>query len=387
MNRGDWAGKRGWPAFLLLASTPGWLACAGDSASIDDASGNGASGEDAGEFASVDARVVVVVSDAEVAGTFAPLVDSFIADETGLYWYDGRGAVFARRAADPEVVELAPALDRSSGASFLEFVIGMADDEERLFVGQAFLQTGAIDYFPVPEFQPPGRLLVIPKNGDPARVVVELMDATITPIASDATRVIVHVQGANGGFYQLIRSSLELEPLPLRAPFYSSLRSGDTLYWSNNEYPPSLLRSRFDDAEPELVASMERNEFDVGPGYALTRQERLLEPDFVVAQNFVLHDAATGDERPFPGMGETISLETALDARHAYWFSYRGESPVMLPPTNPLFRLVRVDIESGALTLLNTPGFRLDAGARMIGQTAGHLYIQNAGEILAIEKP
>jgi hypothetical protein len=132
---------------------------------------------------------------------------------------------------------------------------------------------------------------------------------------------------------------------------------------------------------------MERTEFDVGPGYALTRQELLLEPDYVIAQNFVLHDAATGDERPLPGLGETISLETALDARHAYWFSYRGEGPGRLPPTNPLLRLVRVDVESDALTLLNTPGFRLDPGARIIGQSAGHLYLENAGNILAIEKP
>ena len=53
----------------------------------------------------------------------------------------------------------------------------------------------------------------------------------------------------------------------------------------------------------------------------------------------------------------------------------------------PQFRLVRVDIESGALTLLNTPGFRLDPGARMIGQSADLLYLHNAGQILAIEKP
>jgi hypothetical protein len=376
MNGRERATKRGWAGFLLGASAPGWLACAGDSVP-----------DEWGDLTSVDAQVDVVVSEAEVAGTFTPLVDSFIADDAGVYWYDARGAVFARRAADPEVVELKPPLARPAGEGYLEFVIGMADDEERLFVGQAFLQTGVVDFFPVPEFEPPGRLLVIPKRGGPATVVVELEDATITPIASDATRVIVHVLGANGGFYQLIRSSLELERLPLQAPFYSSYRGGDTLYWSNGYEPYSVFRSRFDDVEPAVFADVERGEIDVGPDYVLTRQERLLEPSFVIAQNFVLHEAATGEQRALPGLEETISLETALDARHAYWFSYGGAGPGELPPSAPPFRLMRVDIESGALTLVNTPGFPLSSGAHLLGQSAGLLYVENAGQILAIEKP
>jgi hypothetical protein len=349
MNRGNRAMRRGL-ALLSVASAFGGVACAGDSRS-----GRW------GELTSVDARVDVLVSDAEVAGTFTPLVDSFIADDSGVYWYDGRGAVFARRDGDAEVAQLKPPLARPPGEYFLEFAIGMADDEARLYVGQAFLETNVVDHFPVPEFVPPGRLVVIPKNGDPPTVVVELEDATITPVASDATRIIVFVEGANGGYYQLLRSSLELERLPLQAPFYSSYRDGD--------------------------ANPERGEIDVGPGYALTRQERLVEPDFRVEQNFVLHDIATGDERPLPGMGEPLSFETALDARHAYWFSYGGGRPGELAPTEPRVQLARVDIESGALTLLNTPGFQSDSGAHLVGQTADRLFVATAGQILAIEKP
>jgi len=375
MKGGERARRRGL-ALLSVASAFGGVACAGDSTS-----GRW------GELTSVDARVDVFVSDAEVAGTFTPLVDSFIADDSSVYWYDGRGAVFARRAGDAEVAQLRPPLARPPGEYFLEFAIGMADDEERLFVGQAFLQTNVVDHFPVPEFVPPGRLVVIPKNGDPPTVVVELDDATITPVASDAARVIVFVEGANGGYYQLLRSSLELERLPLEAPFYSSYRDGDALYWSNGYSPYSLYRSRFDDPEPTVVATPERGEIDVGPGYALTRQERLVEPDFRVEQNFVLHDIATGDERPLPGMGEPLSFETALDARHAYWFSHGGGRPGDLVPTEPRVQLVRVDIESGALTLLNTPGFQIDSGAHLVGQTADRLFVATAGQILSIEKP
>jgi hypothetical protein len=88
-----------------------------------------------------------------------------------------------------------------------------------------------------------------------------------------------------------------------------------------------------------------------------------------------------------PGLEETISLETALDARHAYWFSYGGAGAGGMPTSAPPFRLMRVDIQSGALTLLNTPGFPLSSGARLLGQSAGVLYVENAGQILAIEKP
>jgi hypothetical protein len=373
MKRGDRAKRRA--AFLLVASAPGWTACAGDSES-----------DRWGELTSVDVDVDVVVSEAEVAGEFVPPAESFIADDSAVYWYDSRGAVFARRTESLEVVQLRPPLARPEGEYFLEFPIGMADDDERLFVGQAFLQTGVTDFVPL-TFEPPGRLVVIPKDGSPATVVVELEGATIKPIASDATRVIVIVEGANGGFYQLVRSSLELERLPVQAPLNASYSGGDTLYWSNGYSPFELFRSRFDDAAPARVGDMERVEIDVGPGYALTRQERLVEPDYLVAQNFVLHDAATGAERALPGLGETISLETALDERHAYWFSYGGEGPGRLPPTDPSLRLVRVDIESGALTQLNTPGLQLNPGVRMVGQTADRLYLHNGGQIVAVEKP
>ena len=372
MDDGDRRSAQRWGALVVLASGIG----PGCSAVADD-----------GGLAHVDVRVDRLADGVDVAGTYSPLVTSFIADDSGVYWLDARHAVHALRSGDAEVVELKPPLERPEGESRLEFVIGMADDEERLFVGQAFLQTGATDYFPVPEFEPPGRLLVVPKRGGPAVVVAELADATISPIASDATRLIVFVEGRDvSGYYQLLRSSLELERLPLRAPFYSSVRSGDTLYWSDAQYPPTLLSSGFDDAGPKRLGTLENNVVDAGPGYVLSRAERIIEPSFDVAQNFVLHEAASGSERPLPGLDETISLDTALDARHAYWFSYRGESPTRLPPENPLLRLVRVDVSSGALTLLN-PEPALGPGARILGQNTEHLYVKSGGAILAIEKP
>jgi hypothetical protein len=128
---------------------------------------------------------------------------------------------------------------------------------------------------------------------------------------------------------------------------------------------------------------MERNEIDVGPGYVLSRRERFVEPNLSrqVTQNFVLHDVAEGSERELPGLGETISLTTALDAQHVYWLSYPGEIG------NPLLRLVRVDLASGALTVLSTPHHALDPDARIVGQELDTVYVQGGNELLAIDKP
>lgn len=338
-----------------------------------------------GEVTRVEARVEVLAADAAIGGSYTPLVDSFIADESAVYWFDGHGAVHARRSGEPEVVQLMPALEQPD-PSRQAVVVGIADDEERLFVGQAHVATGVVDHFPIPDFQPPGRLFVVPKDGSAPTLVVELARAIITPIASDAERVIVHVGGDGEGYYQLVRSSIELEPLPLSAPFFASERSGDVVYWSDGAHPPSLFRARFDEATPELVAVMERTEFDVGPGYALSRREQIL-PDYRVAQHFVFHDAATGGERALPGLGEAISSEALLDARHAYWLSIPGEEPGSLPPGAPQLRLVRVDVGSGELNELDTPGLSLERGAQLLGQSSRHLYVEDAGRILAIDKP
>jgi hypothetical protein len=366
---------RGAPC-LLVASSVGLSACAGTEASESD-----------GAARTVRASVRVIADDLTSGLTVTPLTPDLLADESGVYWYDALGFVFAQRRGSSEVLELRRGLGSAEGPR-TQRVLGMAADSEFLYVGDAFLEAAGIDYFPVPEFQPPGRLVSIPKGGGAATVLLEFDDRTLTPIAAEADRIIVHVSGAEPGYFQVSKAHPELDRLPLRAPFYSSRASvSGEVYWSNDEYPPSLLRAGFDDAEPVFVADMESNDFAVGPGYALSLQERVSAPDYVVQQNFLLHDEATGSSRALPGMGEKISLERALDARHAYWFSFLGEGPTMLPVANPTLRLVRVDIEDGSLTQLDTPGFSLDSGAFLAGQDAENLYVRSSQRLVAIEKP
>lgn len=360
----------------LVASAPALPGCGSD-ASV--------AGEE-GEPREVDARVEIIAPRADVAYPLGPLTPTLLADESGVYWQNSRGAVLARRRGEDEPVVLRPAIVDDSSVVSTPYSLAMAMDDERLYVGEAWLPRGVVDYFPVPEFEPPGRLVSIQKGGGAPRVLLELEDRVVWPLVVEPDGVVVFIQGDDqSGYYLLHPSTLELERLPLRAPFYSCLRSGDTFYWSDAEYPPSLLRDGLDGAAPEVVTALENNTFWVGPGYVLSLRERIVEPDFSVSQSFMIHEESAAAERPLPGLEESISLEAALDARHAYWFSYRGES--QLPVENPLLRLVRVDIHSGALTILNTPELPSEPGAFILGQDAGHVYVRRGEMLVAVEKP
>jgi len=361
----------------LLASGPALPGCGSDAAT-----------ELPGEPREVETRVDVVAPDADVAYPLDPLTPTLLADESGVYWQNTRGAVLARRRGEDQAVVLGPSIVADASEGSTPYSLSIAMDDERLYVGEAWLPRGVVDYFPVPEFEPPGRLVSIPKDGGAPTVLLELEEGVIRPLFVDAEGVIVIIQGdEQGGYYRFHPVTLELERLPLRAPFGSSVRSGSTFYWSDGEYPPSLLRDGLDGAAPEVVTPLENNTFWAGPGYVLALRERILEPDFTVSQSFVIHEEAADAERALPGLDETISLDAALDADHAYWFSFLGEGPTRLPPENPLKRLARVNVHSGALTLLNTPQLPSDSGASILGQDAGHIYIRQGEGLVAIEKP
>lgn len=362
----------------LVASAPALLGCGSD------ASDPGAPAEPR----EVEAQVDVVAADADVAYPLNTLTPTLLADESGVYWRNSGGAVLARRSGEDESVVLRQAIRAGASEGITPHSLSMAMDDERLYVGEAWLPRGVVDYFPEPEFAPPGRLVAIPKRGGAPTVLLELEDRVVWPLAVEPDGVIVFIQGNDqSGYYLLRPSTLELERLPLRVPFGSSVRSGDTFYWSDGDYPPSLLRAGPDGSEPELVTALENNLFWVGPGYVLSLRERLVEPDYTASQSFVIHEETADAERSLPGLDETISLDAALDARHAYWFSYPSAGPSQLPLENPPLRLVRVDIHSGALTLLNTAELRDEPGIFILGQDIGHIYVRAGQKLVAVEKP
>jgi hypothetical protein len=69
-------------------------------------------------------------------------------------------------------------------------VLGLAADSEQIYVGEAYLQ-GSTALFLWEEFNPPSRLVSIPKQGGAASVLLEDRDATLSPVAVDGGRLIV----------------------------------------------------------------------------------------------------------------------------------------------------------------------------------------------------
>jgi hypothetical protein len=223
-------------------------------------------------------------------------------------------------------------------------------------------------------------------------------------MASRATRITCI--GAKPASTPALTQASQLEPLPANPAVDGSRVVGNQIYWAEPEPEnPRLLRAKFDQAEPEVVARIEGSDFDVGPGYVLWRQERLqTEPELVLVQNFVLLDEAAGCARALPSLGESLSFNTALDDDHVYWYSFNAlgdvsystppataggdsaESP-STPTTTPPMPLVRVSLKTGALERLQTPGFSLPLGSQIVGQDADQIYVSTSQALIAVRKP
>jgi hypothetical protein len=382
----------------VLALVPWLAACGSEAAPGGSESDTGTTGENPGgtcraaepsEPLTRQARVEVIATGQGTIGTWSPLeMPALFADASGVYWADTDGAVYARQGGG-DVVTLQPGHD-SEDVARRQHVVGLTADAERIYVGNAFLEP-SVDFFPGPQFIPPGRLLSYPKRGGPPAVLIELEDSTIYPFAVDGDRIIALVAGpdGNGGYFQVNPSDPQLERLQMRLTPGGYLElDGNTLYWSDDEYPPNLVRTGFDDPEPEVVRGLLSNDFEVGPGYVLSIEEHFFSKQGRVAQNFVRHGAATDPDRPLPSAGQLISLKRALDARHVYWYDYRGyDGSIPVEEYDPSLQLVRADVVCGTLERLATPGLVPDGSAEIVGQYGDTLYIKSGNELFAVQKP
>lgn len=372
-RRSKWWGR----AAAVGALGFGVVGCAGDASEACDGVPSCAEPELAARGA-VQARVRVLAKASINSFSVTPLAPHLLADESGVYWYEEDGAVFTQPRGESQVVQLRRGLEPSGSETRLRLVHGMAAGAERVYLGEAYLETNVIDHFPVPNFEPPGRLLSVPKQGGAATVLVELDDAVITPVATDGARLIVFVQRDSGGFYALDESSPELEPLPVRSQFFSARRLDDTLFWSDGEYPPSLLRSGFDDPAPELVMALESNDFGIGAGYLLARR----------GESLVLHDLGADRGRMLPSLGGAILSQTALDAEHAYWIVYDATNTTEAADVAaPQAALMRGSLVTGASTRLELPDVALQGLVSIVGQDSETLYVVSDDTLLAVEKP
>jgi hypothetical protein len=345
---------------------------------------------------SLDANVRVVATGQNPIWSEMPLAPALIADDSGVYWYDTDGFVFARHRGEAEVVQLLQGVEvehiegvEIENTTPIRRVVSMATDTDRVFVTDRYLAQGwGLDA--LQQLQPRSRLLSIPKQGGPANVLLELEDRSIWALATDGSRLIVMViaderdpeTGLDDvSYYQVDPAAPRLEPLPLQAPYFSSRVSGDAVYWTENR---TLLRSGFDDAAPQQVTRLHNDDFSVGPGYFLS-QDLLL-----VTTRFFVQAEGSSCARLLPRLHSFASYGTALDPQYVYYYA----SPVYgLPgPTTTDYgtlsgELVRADVTTGELARLNTPGITLKPNVAVLGHDSESLYIENGDTLLAIQKP
>jgi hypothetical protein len=315
-----------------------------------------------------------------------------------VYWCDESGSLFVERQ-DERVVELRhveePPEKRKS-------VLGLAANSAHVYVGYAY---GGFGDYGTLSYRGPGRLLSISKQDGQATVLLAAEQGWFAPISADDERLIVFAWSQGIGFYQVPLDHPRLEPLPLGTVssrsgsepsdsdalhalwdlFVQGQLVGDQVYWRSFSTPPlGLLRSGFDDAQPELLSDSFPTDvsFSAGPGYILTLQRARDAGYHDIGLNFVRTDDSGCRSVPGP-RGEALA-DVALDATHAYWIGTRTAGSNAAIGQNTLNR---VDLETGAVARLNLPGIMPDYYRSFLAQDDTRLFLSSDGALLSVRKP
>lgn len=305
-----------------------------------------------------------------------------IVDDTAVYWYEDSGAIwrFVKGEGAAELLRPAP-----EPAIWIQgFVVGA----ERLYWGQAALSEGIEAVV-----APPGRLFALDKTGGDATLLLEHDAEVVVPAGVNEAGIIVTLGGREGAFSQASLASGELSELT-GIPSGARL-VGDLFYWvepSDDSETSTLWRARLNEP-PERVGIIEGFVFDVGPDYVLSRRGRYESgPPAVLYENFVLLDERSRC-RSMPAAGESILYRAALDSEHVYWQSYNAVGSVevyadgRLSPPQPDLPLYRLNVRSGRVEEIVSPGFVAPDLSFILGQDAESLYVATPEALVAIPKP
>jgi hypothetical protein len=323
----------------------------------------------------VDARVITTSEQLVRNGT--SIEPSLIADDSGVYWNDYRGGVFVQRRDQSDVITLREGAAPGEDERDVARVLGLAVDSEQIYVGEAYLQ-GSKASFLWEEFNPPSRLVSIPKQGGAASVLLEDRDATLSPVAVDGGRLIVKNFRGGAEWYQVDLVDPVLYALPIPAPVEAVVYGGQ-LYWGEG----SVMRARFDDTEPELVTRLTIGRLAApGPGYFLSLTQ--VSSDVGVFDTLFKQEQASSCARAFPRTSRGLRSIAALDSQHFYYFEGRDVG-ARFPDQDLEF--IRGDVQSWAPARLRAPGIRMVYDAAIIGQDDENLYVHNGASLLAIRRP
>jgi hypothetical protein len=372
-------GKRGKSALWAALGLAGLCACGEETGQGEvPAEGSGVAEECAGaeapEPVSVDAEVSVVATDqAPFDRVDGELSQQFFTDGSGIYWNDFE-TVFAQRQGEAGFVELLSlsGIERADGEPGTLTVLNMAAGADQLYVSDVYLEN-LVGF-------PPSRILSVPKQGGPATVVLESEDSTLWPIAVDGARLIVMVQGEGGASYQQVNlEDPQLEPLPLQAPSSFPRVIGNTMYWLEEGV---VLRSGFDDAQPQQFTRLTDLDFSVGPDYLMTRGASRAGRS--VVKTLDVQDGSSNCT-VVPRSAPLNSSAVALAPRHIYYVTLRNRVPA--DDLTAYGEIVQLELDTGALTRLNMPGIILDVAVALVAQDAESLYVLNGNTLLAVRKP
>jgi hypothetical protein len=315
------------------------------------------------------ARVIPGASDVQRA----------IADDTGLYWMDRAGVIYALRpgASAPEQISAPPA------APFA--LTGFVMDGDNLYWGEAVQPEGPVEPGPP---SPPGRLNAVLKSGGFTISLVQSETDVFAPLGVHDGQVIVEVQVGDPGIFGVPVPGVQREPLQLRdelPPSARVLRGGDIYYLGEGENP-TLRRAPLDGGPSQLVRAIEGSEFALGPSTVLWKKSETIFDPLTLVESLVLLDEATGCVSDLPSLGETISI-AGLDADHVYWKSYNGLGAFSSGDVPEALPLVRVNLRTGAFERLSTPGFDATIVTDYLTEDEAALYFRVDSGIVAVQKP
>lgn len=309
-------------------------------------------------------------------------VARIVADQSGVYWQDWSYRVFAlgRGEATPRLLSTAalPAPDSAT-------VTGIVTDGGRVYWGEAGVHTGPPNVDPPP---PPGRLHAVWKDGSGEQPLVESSTEVLYPLGVESGRVLAWVEGsAMRGLYAVSIDGDGMERIVYDGPLdqQPTLFRGSA-YWVDSE-TSTLFRSNLDGSVRQPIVTVE-GRVRIGDGFVLWQHEQVISDPLTLVHNFVLFDEAGPCVTSLPGVGLSISSEIAISPPHVYWQSFNGLGSSSPDQELPITPLLRVNLESGALEQIVTPGFDARLTDNILAQDADNLYVRtHAREIIAVRKP
>lgn len=302
-----------------------------------------------------------------------------VADDDGLFWRDDSGAV--RGLVDSEPIDLQPALEEVRTA------MGMLTDATTLYfadAGPPWMGPPAEPHDP----PPPGRLFAVPKTGGPVELLLELEDATLTPLAVIDGGVVIR---SDDRLYVVGDEGVELlEHVPPIPVSYELWVVDGRAYWSSwgsMREPTQLFAVDLAGGEPEVIAEI-NGALMVGHGRVLWQTETIVEDPLVLVNELMMLDLETGCITELPSRGESMGTPV-FDARHVYWKSYNGlddgGDDVCLDP----LPLIRANFTRGMLEQLSVEDFDVTLCTDFMAQNDDTLFMRKwqGHSLIAIAKP